>query len=189
MKKSRIVVCLLACAIFLSLLIYHLPQRRQVTMPVCSATEETAQLEIDVKYYRRLFSTPWVEGTVTWDGVVYHDNYADLTLYNVEEHGGNSSFWGWDFCFTPDENPLPSNMIFIKTNPDETEMTWLHNSVNRIQFVAVRGNDTFDRIAVIYSDKKLRDESGHISGIVYYGPARSMEEARQIAEAMGYNFG
>ena len=188
MKKARIVAIVLICALVLGLLIYHLPQRRQVSMPVCNAAGEVSTLEIDVNYYRRLFSTPWVEGTVTFDGVVYQDYYADLKAGNVEEYGSNSSFWGWDFCFSPDENVLPSNMDFIKISADQTGLSWLHNSVNRINFFDLIGSDTFEKVYIIYSDESMTDASGHTSGVSYCGPAASVEEARQIAEEMGYQF-
>ena len=188
MKKTRIVAIVLICALVLGLLIYHLPQRRQVSMPVCNAAGEVSTLEIDVNYYRRLFSTPWVEGTVTFDGVVYQDYYADLKAGNVEEYGSNSSFWGWDFCFSPDENVLPSNMDFIKISSDQTGLSWLHNSVNRINFFDLIGSDTFEKVYIIYSDESMTDASGHTSSVSYCGPAASVEEARQIAEEMGYKF-
>lgn len=189
MKKSGIVIKILVCALLLGLVIYHLPQRRQTSMPVCNAAGEVSTLEIDVNYYRRLFSTPWVEGTVTFDGVVYQDYYADLKENNVEEHGSNSSFWGWDWDFSPGEAPLPSNMDFIKINSDTTGLTWLHNSANRINFFDIQGTDTFEKVYIIYSDESITDASGHISGISYCGPATNAEEARQVAEYFGYNLG
>ena len=189
MKKSRILLLVLAVALLTGLIIYHLPQRRRVSMPVCNADGEVSTLEIDVKYYRRLFSTPWVEGTVAFDGVVYQDYYADLKTYNVEEIGSNSSFWGWDWDLSPNKNSRPSNMDFIKIISDETKQNWLRNGVNRINFFDVRGNDSFEKVLIIYSDEELTNSSGRISGIPYYGPARTVEEARQIAEEMGYKLG
>ena len=189
MKKSRILLLVLAVALLTGLIIYHLPQHRRVTMPVCNADGEVSTLEIDVKYYRRLFSTPWVKGTVAFDGVVYQDYHAVLKTNNVEEIGSNSSFWGWDWDLLPNKNSRPSNMDFIKINSDQTEQTWLSNTENRIYFFDVRGTDTFEQVLIIYSDEKMTDAFGSTSGITYYGPARTVEEARQIAEEMGYNFG
>ena len=117
MKKSHILPIVLVCLLLIGLIVYHLPQRRQTAMPVCNASGEVSFLEIDVSYYRRLFSTPWVEGTVTFDGVIYQDYYADLKAGNVEEHGNSSSFWGWDFCLAPFNDQLPSNMKFVKVIP------------------------------------------------------------------------
>ena len=191
MKKARIVAIILICALVLGLLIYHLPQRRQVSMPVCNTAGEVSTLEIDVNYYRRLFSTPWVEGTVTFDGVVYQDYYADLKAGNVEEYGSNSSFWGWDFCLPPVNDLLPDNMRFVKI-PSSSE-GWDHfsNSANNILFMGAKDSDAFrfNQIMFFYFDESDRSESGSIPGILYSGPATTPEEVRQIAEGYGYNFG
>ena len=191
MKKSRVLLIVLAAALLIGLIIYHLPQRRQVSMPVCNADGKVSTLEIDVNYYRRLFSTPWVEGTVTFDGVVYQDYYADLKAGNVEEHGSNSSFWGWDFCLPPVNDLLPDNMRFVKI-PSSSE-GWDHfsNSANNILFMGAKDSDAFrfDQIMFFYFDESNRSESGSIPGILYSGPATTPEEVQQIAEGYGYNFG
>lgn len=190
MKKSRILLIILAVALLTGLIIYHRPHRRQVSMPVCSADGAVSTLQIDVNYYRRLFSTPWVEGTVTFDGVVYRDYHADLKAGNVEEHGSNSSFWGWDFCLPPVNDLLPDNMRFVKV-PSSSE-GWDHfsNSANNILFMGAKDRDAFrfDQIMFFYFDESNRSESGSIPGILYSGPAATPEEARQIAEDYGYHF-
>jgi len=190
MRKSRIFATALICLLVLGLIIYHRPHRRQVSMPVCSAAGEVSTLQIDVNYYRRLFSTPWVEGTVTFDGVVYRDYHADLKAGNVEEYGSNSSFWGWDFCLPPVNDLLPDNMRFVKT-PSSSE-GWDHfsNSMNNIIFMGAKDSDAFrfDQVMFFYFDESNRSESGSIPGILYAGPAATPEEARQIAEDYGYSF-
>lgn len=191
MKKSRILLIVLAVALLTGLIIYHLPQRRQVSMPVCNAAGEVSTLQIDVNYYRRLFSTPWVEGTVTFDGVVYQDYHADLKAGNVEEHGSNSSFWGWDFCLPPVNDLRPDNMRFVKVTSFTDVWDHFSNSANNIFFMGANDSNafSFDKVMFFYSDESNQSESGSIPGILYYGPAATPEEARQIAEEYGYNFG
>ena len=190
MKKSRILLIVLAVALLAGLIIYHLPHHWQVSMPVCSTDGEVSTLQIDVNYYRRLFSTPWVEGTVTFDGVVYRDYHADLKAGNVEEHGSNSSFWGWDFCLPPVNDLLPDNMRFVKTPSSSDGWDHFSNSANNILFMGAKDNDAFrfDQIMFFYFDESNRSESGSIPGILYAGPAATPEEARQIAEDYGYSF-
>ena len=191
MKKSRILLIVLAVVLLAGLIIYHLPQRRQVTMPVCSADGEVSTLQIDVNYYRRLFSTPWVEGTVTFDGVVYQDYHADLKAGNVEEHGNSTSFWGWDFCLPPVNDTLPDNMKFVKVISSTAIGDWFSNISNNILFIGANGTDAFnfENVIFFYSDESNKSESGSIPGILYYGPAATPEEARQVAEEYGYHFG
>ena len=191
MKKSRIILIVLAALLLSGLIIFHLPQRRQISMPVCSAAGEVSTLEIDVKYYRRLFSTPWVEGTVTFDGVVYQDYHADLKTNNVEEHGNSSSFWGWDFCLPPVNDLLPDNMKFVKVISSTVVGDWFSNTSNNIVFIGANDSNAFafDKVMFFYVDESNKNESGSIPGILYYGPATTQEEARQVAEEYGYNFG
>ena len=190
MKKSRILLIVLAVVLLAGLIIYHRPHRRQVSMPVCSADGEVSTLQIDVNYYRRLFSTPWVEGTVTFDGVDYRDYHADLKAGNVEEHGSNSSFWGWDFCLPPVNDLLPDNMGFVKVPSSTDVLDYFSNSMNNIIFMGAKDSDAFrfDQIMFFYFDESNRSESGSIPGILYSGPAATPEEARQIAEEYGYHF-
>lgn len=189
-SRRTLISTVIICALLISLIAYHLPQHRRVSIPVCSTTGEATTLQIDVKYYRRLFSTPWVEGTVTFDGVVYRDYHADLKAGNVEEHGSNSSFWGWDFCLPPVNDLLPDNMRFVKI-PSSTDVSdYFSNSMNNIIFMGAKDSDAFrfDKVMFFYLDESNKTESGSIPGILYAGPAATPEEARQITEEYGYTF-
>lgn len=185
-SATAVLTALAVCALVIGLIVYHLPQRRVVSMPVCNAAGDVSYLEIDVQYYRRLFSTPWVEGTVTFDGVVYQDYYADLTLSGGKEHGTNSSYWGWDWQLSPNADTVPSNMDFIKIVPNLTNLDFVYNKVNRIIFFDVNGADAFDKILITYSDESMTDASGSTSGVSYCGPAMTAEEARQVATDLGW---
>ena len=190
MKKSRILLIVLAVVLLAGLIIYHLPHHWQVSMPVCSADGKVSTLQIDVNYYRRLFSTTWVEGTVTFDGVVYRDYHADLKAGNVEEHGSNSSFWGWDFCLPPVNDLLPDNMRFVKIPSSTDVLDYFSNSMNNIIFMGAKDSDAFrfDKVMCFYLDESNQRESGSVPGIIYAGPAATPEEARQITEEYGYHF-
>ena len=190
MKKSRILLIVLVVVLLAGLIIYHLPHHWQVSMPVCSADGKVSTLQIDVNYYRRLFSTPWVEGTVTFDGVVYRDYHADLKAGNVEEHGSNSSFWGWDFCLPPVNDLLPDNMRFVKIPSSTDVLDYFSNSMNNIIFMGAKDSDAFrfDKVMFFYLDESNQRESGSVPGILYAGPAATPEEARQITEEYGYHF-
>lgn len=190
MKKTRIILTVLIVILLAGLIVYHLPQHRQVSMPVCNAAGEVSTLEIDVKYYRRLFSTPWVEGTATFDGVVYQDYHADLKAGNVDEIGSNSSFWGWDFCLPPVNDLLPDNMQFVKLISTTDPWEQFSNRANTLTFIGAKDTDafSFDKVMFFYSDESNRSESGSIRGILYYGPATTPEEARQVSEVYHYNF-
>ena len=172
MKKSRILAIVLICSLILGLFIYHFPQRRRVSMPVCSATGEVSYLEIDIKYYRRLFSIPWVKGTVTFNGDIYRDN---ATHFGRQQDG--ASFWDWVWYFGDPDSIIPANTHFVKEEYDSSKTfqdeIWLAN---------VGNENTFDAIVCFYIE---RDNS---SDTKFYGPASTVEEARQLAENENWHF-
>ena len=172
MKKSGIVIKILVCALLLGLVIYHLPQRRQTSMPVCNAAGEVSHLEIDVKYYRRLFSMPWVKGTVTLDGVSFRDTQSLIGKYS-----DGYSFWDWVWHFGDPDGVMPANTFFIKEEHDPSKMFQ-----DEVFLIYVGEDNTFDNVFFIYYQ---HDES---TSPKYYGPASTVEEARQLAEDQHWRF-
>lgn len=177
MKKFRIGIIILVGVLLLGLILYHLPQRRQVSMWVCTLSGESAQVEMDLKYYRRLFVAPYVRGTVFLDGVEYIDEDSILKTFPGIVNS-NKSF---PELYWQKEVVLPDNMTFCK----KTAADILEAGNNRILFVEVSGEDSFEKIHFMYSDESMMDESGSIHGISYFGPAQTAEEAKKIATYFG----
>ena len=171
MKKARIVAIILICVLVLGLLTYHLPQRRQVSMPVCSTTGEATTLQIDVKYYRRLFSIPWMKGTITFNG----DTYRDVATYRSRQSKG-SSFWDWVWYFGDPDSIIPGNMWFENVEYDTTK-----TFQDRIMITYLGEGNSFDMISFLY----LQFDNSPTQK--YFGPASTTEEARQLAEAQGWD--
>ena len=175
MKKSLIkVLCILACMFLVGLIIYHMPQHRKVSMSVCNAAGETAQVEIDIKYYRRLFSTSGVEGTVNFDGDVYQDSRS---LWGPAREGVDRSYWDWDWYFKDPNKVLPANLSFNKDNNDRIKAFY-----DRITFFNIGHEFDFSHIIFTYSNHETMDI------VKYYGPAETAEEAFQVAEELGWDF-
>ena len=166
---TTIVTAVVVSVLLICLILYHLPQRRQVSMPVCNAAGEVSYLEIDVNYYRRLFSTTWVEGTVTFDGVVYYDINSDWGVY---------SFWDWGWHLGDTKNLIPDNTIF--RNSDKNPMNL--DKRNLIVFKDIGSGNMFDTV-IFYC---LEGASNHATN--YYGPASTAEEAQQVADDLGWYF-
>ena len=171
---TAVVTALAVCVLLIGLIIYHLPQRRLVSMPVCNAAGEVSYLEIDVNYYRRLFSTPWVEGTVTFDGVVYQDTRS---LWGPVNQGKDRSYWDWDWYFGDSNSVLPANLMFHKDNNDRIKAFY-----GCIQFFDLGNQNSFEHVVFNYSEYKENDV------VKYFGPANSLEEARQVSEDLGWYF-
>ena len=178
-RRNRILVTartiistFILCTLLIGLIVYHLPQRRRVTMPVCSAAGEVSYLEINVNYYRRLFSTPWVEGTVTFDGVVYQDSRS---LWGPADQGADRSYWDWDWYFGDSNRVRPANLRFHKDDNDRIKAFY-----DYIEFFDLGNQNSFEHVVFNYSKYKANDV------VKYFGPAASVEEAQQVAEDLGW---
>lgn len=171
---TTIVTTVVVSVLLICLILYHLPQRRQVTMPVCNADGEVSYLEIDVNYYRRLFSTPWVEGTVTFDGVVYQDSRS---LWGPADQGADRSYWDWDWYFGDSNSVRPANLRFHKDDNDRIKAFY-----DYIEFFDLGNQNSFEHIVFNYSKYKANDV------VKYFGPAASVEEAQQVADDLGWYF-
>lgn len=175
MKKRKIKFIIVFICVFLSgLVLYHLPQHRQVSMPVCNVTGETVLIEIDVNYYRRLFSKPWIEGTVTFDGEIYQDS---RTLWGAVNAGEDRSYWDWDWDFKIPSNRLPGNLQFHKDSNDRLKAFY-----DCLRFYNIGSKHDFSYVIFTYSNHELNDV------VKYYGPAEDIEDARRVAESLGWSF-
>ena len=165
-----IVITFILCTLLIGLIVYHLPQRRRVTMPVCNADGEVSTLEIDVKYYRRLFSIPWVKGTVTFDG----DSYRDVASRMGRQQDGYS-FWDWVWYFGDPDSVIPANTFFQKEAHDPDKLFQ-----DEIHLYYVGEGNTFDTVFFYYI------QYDELSSQKYFGPASTIEQARQLVEAQGW---
>lgn len=177
MKKVRICIIILVSLLVFGLVLYHIPERRQITMSACTLSGKTMQIEMDIKYYRRLFAAPYVKGSVFLDGVEYIDEASIMkTFPGIVNENSNA----WQFGLK-EMSSFPENMIFCK----KTVKDILEAGNNRIIFADIGGEDGFEKIHFMYTDESMMDESGSISGVSYYGPAATIKEAEQIAEDLG----
>lgn len=187
MKKLRICILILVGALLLGLIGYHIPQKKQVSMWVCSLSGESAQIEMDLKYYRKLFSPPTVKGTVRFNGAEYLDQASTLKTLP----GKNDNDSDGDRTFLNEENDFPDNMIFCKKSSEESVLDlWKEISMNQLHFLDISGGiDDLEKIHFMYRDISMQDEDGNIHAVSYFGPAQTAEEAQEIASHFGYQSG
>lgn len=170
-SRRTLISTVIICALLISLIAYHLPQHRRVSIPVCSTTGEATTLQIDVKYYRRLFSIPWIKGTVTFNG----DTYRDVATYRGRQSDG-FSFWDWVWYFGDPDSIIPGNTWFENVEYDTTK-----TFQDEIMITYLGEGNSFDMVSFLYFQY---DNSPTQK---YFGPASTIEEARQLAEAQGWD--
>lgn len=155
MKKLRWVIIGIISIIFVCSVVFYWPKPIQKTIICCDLSGNTVQVELNLKYCRRLFSGPHLKGSVFVDGVEYVD--ADTAYQTIKNSDHSLSQW-----------------IFYK--PSEDYLSLLYNTVVLDDLDSV---DLFDEILVLRSEG-----DGHEStrGTAYYGPAQTAEEAQALRQ-------
>ncbi len=172
-KKMRTFAILVALLLVTAIgaLLFYLPVQKLYSMTVCSLEGDTKQLEIDLKYYRRLFLPDYVKGTVILDGVEYTDQY---TLAE--------SFHGIQTNHTLQPGAGAYNTRFDKSTCNDI----IEANSNHINFLEISSYDDFGQLHFMYLDSAMVVD-GEITGVSYCGPAETAEEALEIYKAFGYN--
>ena len=174
MKKRRILVIILVCLLLLSVILLYIPKCAQATLWCSSLDGDAVQVEIDLTYHWRLFTTPFAKGTVTWDGVAYTDEASMLkafpgTLLNDE---------------SPRENIRPNKPNFVYNNTTFYKATvtdLIEATFNRVDLMDCSDWLRFEKIHFMYLDESMMDDDS-VSGVSYYGPAKTAEEAKALAD-------
>ena len=174
MKNRRIFVIILICLLLLIAILLYIPKRAQATLWCCSLDGNAVQVEIDLTYHWRLFTTPFAKGTVTWDNVEYRDENSMLKTFPGTELADGS----------PRENIRPhapeffyGNTTFYKTTANDI----IEATINRVYLLDCTDWRSFEKVHFMYMDESM-EVDGHVSGVSYYGPAKTAEEAQVLAE-------
>lgn len=154
MKKLRWIVIGTICVILVCAVFFYWPKPVQKSITCCDLTGNTIQVEMDLKYCRRLFSGPHLKGTVSVDGVEYVDQ--DVAFKTVLNAGYSLSNW-----------------VFYK--PTTNYLSLLYDSV---LLVDLGGADLFDEVLVLCSEG---NGSSSTHGTTYYGPAQTAKEAQKLS--------
>lgn len=155
MKKLRWGIIGLVCFILVCSAFFYWPKHIQKNVVCCDLTGNTIQVELDLKYCRRLFSGPYLKGSVFVDGVEYVDaKAAHQTIKNADY-----SLSQWTFY-----------------KPSTDYLSLLYNTVvlDDLDSVAL-----FDEVLVLRSEGDGQEST---RGTAYYGPAQTAEEAQALAQ-------
>jgi len=169
MKRKLYILIFVVCLILLVVWYVH-PIHVKKEMNVCSLDGKTAEIEVNIYFYRNFFKGNAVRGTIEWNGVKYLDQHSK---------------WG--------KEPY-SDDNFLQNNEDLPEMTFLNaelslveSTLNRIMFIDSRGGYDLKMLDIIYHDGVM-DENGVSTGVEYFGPANSQEEAQKIYQEFYGNY-
>ena len=156
------------CLVLLFLCFFFTPRSIQTSTWACDVDGNAVQVEIDIKLYRRLFSASYVEGSIFLAGEEYVDTNTLLESFSRIQDETKPSAIG----------SVPDNMSFCKKtalNEPDSNQKFAAAMSNRVFFLNVSGDDLFEKFYFIYMDESLPE------GVNYYGPAKTAEEAKEIA--------
>lgn len=183
MKKWRILGWVLGLAVVLTLVIFHLPVERSVSMPVCNGSDEPKQLDMDLKFYRHLIGGTTVKGTLVFDGEKYMDQLSiNKTVFRGSNSRGLNSWWKADGLWNTSFRLVPSEDTL------DVMDKWDESYSQQVYFLEIGPGVDIEQVIFFYTDLHKKNEVGAVAGVPYIGPAETLEEAQNVAEKMGYTF-
>ena len=166
MKKKTLIIIAAIVIVVAVLILTHLPKDIEQTMTVATAEGETAEVVFDLRYYPNLFLPSIVRGTVTFDGVEYTDEYTMLDSLPGQI----------------DKSLVRSNWRFVRSDCTD----FMAMQINSLLVFDFELDKEFFKICCSITDESKPNGTGGHSGVNYWGPAQNAEEAKEIAESMGY---
>ena len=169
---SAAVIAVLA-GLFFFLKWYYTPIRKTAEMTVCSIDGEVETVRFDLTYYRILFAPTQVSGTVTFKGIEHKDYFAHFGTEPTRGFFGERSFWE-DL-----KEKLSGTIVFphFSQNSPFSEDGW-----GALIFLPnYGGNGEAFPEQVMFSWSSPDDSD--TSGVIFFGPANSAEEARALQDA------
>lgn len=177
-RKRGIFILIPAGCILLLAVWFYFPIHRSVEMTVCNLNGETAEMKIEVSFYRRLLKENAVRGTIVWNGVEYLDEYSK---WGKDPDSNDASFLdsvasaGSTLLHKKDEG-LP-RMIFLNA-----ELPLMQSMLDKIIVIGSSGGYDLETVDILYHDG-VPDEDGHVLGVEYVGPASNQDEAQKLYQA------
>lgn len=166
MKKKLIIIASIVIVVAAVLILTHLPKDIEQTMTVSTADGTTAEVVFDLRYYPNLILPSIVRGTVTFDGVEYTDKYTMLDSLpgQIENHLFK---FNWDFV-----------------RSDCTD--FMAMQINTLKVFDFELDKEFSKVICSVMDESKPNGTGGHSGVNYWGPAQNAEEAKKVAESLGF---
>jgi len=167
MKKKTLIMIASIVVVVAVLILTHLPKDIEQTMTVSTGDGKTAEVAFDLRYYPNLFLPSIVRGTVTFDGVEYTDEYTMLDGLPGQI----------------DKSLFRSNWTFVRSDCTD----FMAMQINKLVVFGFELDKEFSKVLCSVMDESKPNGTGGHSGVNYWGPAQNAEEAKEIAESMGYN--
>lgn len=174
-KRKLCILIPIACFLLFAIC-FHFPIHTNTEITVCTLDGETAEIKIDVSFYRRFFQKNTVKGTVTWNGVKYLDwdsKVGKNTFHFDDVVSLDAVFSAANTLWHKRSEGLPQ-MKFLNA-----ELPLLESTGKQIIFFDAIGGYNLEMVDIMYHDG-ISDENGYGSGVEYFGPANNQDEAQKM---------
>lgn len=184
MKWKRKLCILIPVGCLLLLAIWYVrPISVNKEMTVCNLDGKTAEIRIEVSFYRHFFKENSIRGTLTWDGNEYLDEYSKWGKdpYSDDDSLQDAVFSAVSTLLHKNNENLPK-MTFLNA-----ELPLIESTLHPVMIIDARGGYNLEMLDILYHDSIL-DEDGNVTGIEYFGPANNQEEAQKIYQEFYKNY-
>ena len=185
MKRRILLICVLVLVVLAAgftvfAVWYHKPVERSVTMTACTTDGETAELEMELVFYRYFFKPTYIGGTIKCDGVTYVDF---LQKYRTD-YELSGSFWD-QVARKKEKGGFYYREFFNKDTPWDKKMMDINYWKDYIYIFAHTGGlDPKSFVLQHTTTPKIDGEEVEVSKL-YYAPATTAEEAEALQEMFG----
>ncbi len=175
MRKRKLWIALAAALLLAGFLVwFYTPREIRRTVPVCSLSGETAELELDVVWRRRLLRPDRLHGRVSLLGQTY---------YSREGYKRPDGTWkvfndGAGF-FEGIRQKFSGSRLWVFSPLSETGGAFPFQEDRTLVFSSISG-ESFRRFQLACSD--IRNAEGNLT--VFFGPADSAGKASAVWEAI-----
>ena len=188
MKRRILLICVLVLVVLAAgftvfAVWYHKPVERSVTMTACTTDGETAELELNLIFYRNFLKPTFIGGTIRCDGVTYVD-----FVQKYDGVGGNLEFSDnlWKNLYYKQRcGGFHYREFFNKDTPWDKKMMDINYWKDYIYIFAHTGGlDPESFVLQHTTTPKIDGEEVEVSKL-YYAPATTAEEAEALQEMFG----
>ena len=170
-RRQSLILLIAALAGAVAAIWFYLPKTVCKTIPLCSESGETAEIQLDVTWRRRLLRPNRLYGCVTFQGQTFYSRYGyELLNGNILEIPVELSFAnGLRQKFSGE----PTEFCFLLLDADGAFQA---QSAETSVWIESLSGESFRRIRVSAPGTDGRE-------VQFFGPSESVEQASAIARA------
>ncbi len=148
------VLLLIVCSIW-----YHYPINKVMNINACSLEGDTVKININIRYYRYFFKPTYAGGIIIFNGI----EYVDLKAKGLDSYENNNFITNLKLKIDGFKYDYFVNSSLLAPDFVHDSVLLLYNSNNNYY-------------SFLYTNSNIEEKNG----IIYYMPATTVKEAKDI---------